>query len=36
MSSTLLYVGYERIRRIGRDMSYAGRRVVEVQAPWIR
>jgi hypothetical protein len=36
MSSRLLYVSYERIRRIGREMNYAGRRVVELQAPWIR
>ena len=36
MSSTLLHASFKRIRRIVRDMSYASRRVVELQAPWIR
>ena len=36
MNTTLLHASFERIRCIVQDMSYASRRVVELQAPWIR
>ena len=36
MSSNLFHASFERIRRTVREMSYASRRIVEVQAPWIR
>jgi hypothetical protein len=35
MSSTL-HASFQRIRRTLQDMNYASRRVLELQAPWIR
>jgi hypothetical protein len=36
MSSRFWRASFYRIRRIARETSYASRRVVELQAPWIR